>query len=73
MNPYLENRSGKVGLKVGRPRAVPRRMRNDYRVKQGLPKRVDVVPPPVCWPLPHHLHLTKNLLFILTPYLLVHQ
>jgi hypothetical protein len=37
-------------------------MRNDYRVKQGLPKRVDVAPPPVCWPLPHHSHLTKNLL-----------
>jgi hypothetical protein len=45
-----------------RKRAVPRRMRNDYRVKQGLPKRVDVAPPPVCWPLPHHSHLTKNLL-----------
>ena len=41
--------------------AVPRRMRNDYRVKQMLPKRVDVAPPPVRRPLPHHSHHTKFL------------
>ena len=41
-----------------RKRAVPRRMRNDYRVKQMLPKRVDVAPPPVRRPLPHHSHHT---------------
>ena len=40
--------------------AVPHHMRNDYRVKQGLPKQVDVVPPPVHWPPPHHLHPMKN-------------
>jgi hypothetical protein len=37
--------------------AVPRRMRNDYRIKQGLPKRVDVAPPPVrCL-----FHITRTL------------